>query len=269
MYPFPANVDRSDHLTVASHARHRRRRRSTLPVPALAGSAAVAVAVAGSLTLPAATASGNGGGVDALALDAPQRPAVSSTGSSDPFGEITQTADAVGAVTKAASTSAHRTVRAAEIERERRAAERRAAREAAERARLAAMWVAPLSGYRVSATYGQAGWMWSKGYHTGLDLTAPYGSTVSAVHSGTVTFAGWDGAYGNKIEITHEDGTTSWYAHMASLAVGLGPVTTGQTIGYVGCTGNCFGPHLHLEAHTAGGGELDPYAWLAGKGRNL
>jgi murein DD-endopeptidase MepM/ murein hydrolase activator NlpD len=248
--------------------RHRRKRRNALPVPALAGSAALAVAVAGSLSLPAAGASGSQASVDALALDPPARPATASS-PADPLGEITQTSVAVGGVTKQASTRAHHTIRQAEIERAREQAERRAAREAAERARLAAMYVTPLASYRVSATYGQAGWMWSKGYHTGVDLTTSYGAPVRAIHSGTVTFAGYEGAYGNKIEITHPDGTQTWYAHMASLSVGLGPVTTGQTIGLVGCTGNCFGTHLHLEAHSAGGGELDPYAWLAGKGRPL
>jgi murein DD-endopeptidase MepM/ murein hydrolase activator NlpD len=239
-----------------------------LPVPALAGTAAVAVAVAGSLAAPAAGASSTTLPSEVMALDAPVRPAVT-TEPEDTFSAIADTTDQLQVVTQTAASSAHQTLQAAEVERQRQEAEARAAREQAERERLAALWVAPVDGYRVSATYGQSGWMWSKGYHTGVDLVVGYGAVVRAAHGGTVTFAGWDGAYGNKVEITHEDGTQTWYAHMSSLAVGLGPVTTGQQIGSVGCTGNCFGAHLHLEAHSPGGGELDPLAYLRDRGLPL
>lgn len=43
-------------------------------------------------------------------------------------------------------------------------------------------------------------------------------------------------------------------------------VTTGETIGRVGATGNVTGPHLHLEVHTAGGSGIDPMSWLSSKG---
>jgi murein DD-endopeptidase MepM/ murein hydrolase activator NlpD len=259
-------TDKTKGVCVASRGRHRRRRRHTLPVPALAGSAAVAVAVAGSLTAPAG-ANGSVGTVDVLALDAPSRPAVTDT--ADPFGQISDATDALEAVAAEASDTAHGAIRSAEVKKARKAAEARTAREAEERARLAAMFVSPLGSYRISATYGMAGWRWSRGYHTGLDLTAAYGSPIRAVHSGQVTFAGWDGAYGQKVIISHPDGTETWYAHLSTINVGLGPVTTGALIGAVGCSGNCSGPHLHLEVHSGGGTEQDPYAWLRSKGLSL
>lgn len=255
------------------HARARQRR---LPLPAAAGTATLAVAVVGSLTVGTAGANGSAG--DAMrAMNAPTRPAATAPGTSaDPFADILVAATALTAVTEEAATSGHQKIRAAEIaekkakrERQRRLAAERAAREAEERARLASMYSKPLEGYRVATRYGVPGYVWSRGYHTGLDLTAGYGTPVKAVHSGTVTFAGWDGAYGYKIEITHPDGTETWYAHMSSLAVSGGGVSTGTVIGYVGSTGNSYGNHLHLEVHGGDGSEMDPYAWLQGKGVTL
>lgn len=252
--------------------RHRRPRRG-LSLPATAGAAAVTVALAGSLTMATAGAA-ESASTSALAIDSPARPtAASQSVDASVFDSLASASDTLATVTEKASSSTHDTIRAAEVkkkkQRERRLAEQRAAREAAERERLASMYTKPLGSYRVSAQYGVRGWAWSRGYHTGLDLTAAYGTEVKAVHSGTVTFAGWDGAYGYKVEITHPDGTQTWYAHMSGLAVSGGSVSTGQTIGYVGSTGNSYGNHLHLEVHAPGGGELNPYTWLQGKGVTL
>jgi murein DD-endopeptidase MepM/ murein hydrolase activator NlpD len=237
----------------------------------VAGTATVAVALAGSLSMSTAGASIGISGTT-TALQAPARPMATSVPSDDavdPFTDITAATESLTLAVEQASTATHQKIRADEVEQERKQAAERAAREAEERARLAAMYTKPLDGYQVSAQYGVRGWMWARGYHTGLDLTASYGSPVKAVHSGTVTYAGWDGAYGNKIEITHSDGTQTWYAHMSGLAVSGGQVTTGQVIGYVGSTGNSYGNHLHLEAHAPGGGELNPYTWLQSKGVTL
>jgi murein DD-endopeptidase MepM/ murein hydrolase activator NlpD len=255
--------------------RHRRTRRN-LPLPAAAGAAAVTVAMVGSAGLGTAGASetvaASLASTTTVALDAPARPALSSAEASDAFAGISAASGALAAEAEKASVDTHTSIREeekkAEKERKRKEAEERAAREAAERERLARMFTKPLDSYRVSAQYGVRGWMWARGYHTGIDLTAAYGSPVKAVHSGTVTFAGWDGAYGYKVEITHPDGTQTWYAHMSSIAVSSGQVTTGQTIGHVGSTGNSYGNHLHLEVHSPSG-ELNPYTWLQGKGVTL
>ena len=127
-------------------------------------------------------------------------------------------------------------------------------------------WVLPVNGAEWSAPFGQAGTAWSSGYHTGQDFTAPYGTPVMAAGAGTITFAGWSDAYGNKIEITHADGDQTWYAHLSDFAGASGTVSPGDVIGYVGCTGNCYGTHLHFEFHPGGGAAADPIAWLRSQG---
>lgn len=128
-----------------------------------------------------------------------------------------------------------------------------------------ATWVLPTTGYHLTATFGESGEHWSS-THTGLDFAAPTGTPVRAATGGTVTFAGWDGAYGNKVEITHPDGTETWYAHLSKLYVAEGnPVATGTVVGAVGGTGNVTGPHLHFEIRS-GDVPLDPYTALQQRG---
>ncbi|WP_265415377.1 M23 family metallopeptidase [Gulosibacter molinativorax] len=87
--------------------------------------------------------------------------------------------------------------------------------------------------------------------HLGIDFgywPATYGAAIGAVGSGTVTFAGWAGGYGNAVRIDHGGGIHSYYAHQSSIVVSVGQtVNQMQTIGYIGSTGNSTGPHLHLE----------------------
>lgn len=146
---------------------------------------------------------------------------------------------------------------AADLRRDRAAA--RAPRRAPRRA---PQWVMPVPGAGLSAYFGEAGSAWSSGYHTGQDFTASAGTPVLAVGAGTITSASWSDAYGNNIEITHANGDQSWYAHMSSFERTSGSVSAGDIIGYVGCTGNCFGTHLHFEYHPDGGEAADPLPWL-------
>jgi murein DD-endopeptidase MepM/ murein hydrolase activator NlpD len=123
-------------------------------------------------------------------------------------------------------------------------------------------WVIPLSGYHLTAQFGDYSGLWSH-YHTGLDFAAPSGTTIHAIANGVVTSVGYDGAYGNKTVITLDDGTELWYCHQTSYTVSEGQeVHAGDTIGYVGSTGNVTGPHLHLEVRPGGGDPVDPYAAL-------
>ena len=114
----------------------------------------------------------------------------------------------------------------------------------------------PVGGPVVSAF----GWRWGR-MHEGIDIGAGYGTPIVASASGTVIYAGWMGGYGNLIIVDHGGGLATAYAHQSSFAVGGGAVSQGQTIGYVGCTGHCYGPHLHFEVRV-NGSAVDPLGYL-------
>lgn len=90
--------------------------------------------------------------------------------------------------------------------------------------------------------------------HTGIDLPAPGGTSITAVQGGVVTISAYaPSSYGNYVVINHGNGITTLYAHMSSRAVSEGAVVSqGQTIGYVGTTGSSTGNHLHLEMRVNG-----------------
>ena len=89
--------------------------------------------------------------------------------------------------------------------------------------------------------------------HTGLDIANSAGTPIVAAASGTVTFSGYKGSYGNMIVISHGNGVQTYYAHCQNLYYSAGAtVTQGQTIATVGSTGNSTGPHLHLEIRVNG-----------------
>lgn len=89
---------------------------------------------------------------------------------------------------------------------------------------------------------------YSSDWHSGIDIANNYGAPVYASASGYVNFSGWYGGYGRYIEINHDFGYKTAYAHMSSLAVSSGSyVEKGDIIGYVGSSGNSTGPHLHFE----------------------
>ena len=129
------------------------------------------------------------------------------------------------------------------------------------------VWVKPIgSGYRITATFGQAGSLWSAD-HTGVDLAAPTGTPVASVAAGTITDAGDAGAYGSRVEVTHPDGTVTSYSHLSRIDVTVGqPVQPGSVIGAVGSTGNSTGPHLHIELRPDGGSPIDPVHALLARG---
>ncbi|MFF9122303.1 M23 family metallopeptidase [Streptomyces sp. NPDC014889] len=181
-------------------------------------------------------------------------------------------ADAQAAAAKKAADDAAKARKTAEAEAT--AAKKKAEEEAAQKAEearlaeLAKQYTLPTSSYTLTSTFGQAGSMWSSGYHTGLDFAAPTGTLLKAIHTGTVTEAGWAGAYGYRTIVTLDDGTELWYCHQSSISVSVGQqVSTGDVIGRVGATGNVTGPHLHLEVHPGGQSTgIDPMAWLRDRG---
>jgi murein DD-endopeptidase MepM/ murein hydrolase activator NlpD len=105
------------------------------------------------------------------------------------------------------------------------------------------------------------GMRWGR-MHEGIDIAAGSGTPIRAAAAGRVVYAGWMSGYGNLVAIDHGGGVSTAYAHQSSIAVGNGQVVSqGQTIGYVGCTGHCFGPHLHFEVRI-NGTPVDPLGYL-------
>ncbi|MFJ9522937.1 M23 family metallopeptidase [Kitasatospora sp. NPDC101801] len=148
-------------------------------------------------------------------------------------------------------------------------AEAKRAAQAAEakRAEQHGGFAAPTTNYELTAHYGQSGSYWSH-LHTGLDFAAPTGTPVTAVGAGTVTSAGWSGAYGYRVIETLGDGTEIWYCHLSSIVTASGEVAPGTVLGKVGATGNVTGPHLHLEVRPDGAAPIDPLDWLRERGIN-
>lgn len=102
------------------------------------------------------------------------------------------------------------------------------------------------------------------GYHSGIDLAAPLGSTIRAAAAGTVTYAGWYKGYGNMVDVLHADGLLTRYAHLSSYPPALGygtPVKAGQIVGLVGQTGHATGNHIHFEVRV-NGYAVDPAPYL-------
>ncbi len=105
------------------------------------------------------------------------------------------------------------------------------------------------------------GWRWGR-MHEGIDIGAGTGTPIGAAAAGTIVYAGWMSGYGNLVVVDHGNGLATAYGHQSSIAVGNGSsVSQGQTIGYVGCTGHCFGPHLHFEVRV-NGSPVDPMRYL-------
>jgi len=101
----------------------------------------------------------------------------------------------------------------------------------------------------ISSYYG---WRWGS-LHQGVDIAASTGTKIIAADAGMVSFAGWNGGYGNLVKIDHGGGKETYYGHMSKIAVKVGDtVAKGDVIGYVGSTGNSTGPHLHFEVREGG-----------------
>lgn len=126
----------------------------------------------------------------------------------------------------------------------------------------------PVPGYhRISSKYG---WricpFHGREKHTGLDIPAPYGTSVKAAASGKVVVSGWGGSYGNYVIISHGGGLYTLYGHNSSLVVSSGArVKKGQTIARVGSTGSSTGNHCHFEVRKGGnshGNDVNPWNYL-------
>lgn len=91
------------------------------------------------------------------------------------------------------------------------------------------------------------------GYHPGIDISAPYGSTVFSSKEGRVVFTGWYGGYGKCVIIRHLFGFETVYGHLSSIGVKKDQwLKAGQYLGRVGSTGRSTGAHLHFEVRKYG-----------------
>lgn len=124
------------------------------------------------------------------------------------------------------------------------------------------VWPVPCS-RRITGRYGESR---SSHFHAGIDIDG-YGNDgqpVVAAASGTVITSTYSGAYGNYVLIDHGNGYQTLYAHMSSNAVGSGAyVNAGDTIGYLGATGNATGTHCHFEVRI-NGSTTDPAQYFSG-----
>lgn len=98
--------------------------------------------------------------------------------------------------------------------------------------------------------------------HPGIDIGVPSGTPIRAADSGRVALAAPTSGYGNYTCIQHSASLSTCYAHQSRFAASVGQnVSKGQVIGYVGCTGFCFGDHLHFEVRI-NGAVTNPMSYL-------
>lgn len=94
---------------------------------------------------------------------------------------------------------------------------------------------------------------WTSEFHNGVDIACDYGTPVVAVADGTVTFAGWDGYWGRRIQVSHGFGVVTFYAHNSKLTVSAGDeVKKGEIVAYSGNSGRSTGTHVHYTAYVNG-----------------
>ncbi|WP_042478419.1 M23 family metallopeptidase [Bacillus ndiopicus] len=116
----------------------------------------------------------------------------------------------------------------------------------------------PTNGGYISSHMGSR---WGE-LHRGIDIARPSNYTIKAADNGVVTFTGWDGTYGNKIVVNHNNGYETIYAHLSQIDVTVGQVVAqGSAIGVMGSTGNSTGTHLHFEVHE-NGSLVNPLSYL-------
>ncbi|WOI52889.1 M23 family metallopeptidase [Parvularcula sp. LCG005] len=120
-------------------------------------------------------------------------------------------------------------------------------------------FISPLDDMVITSNFGQRG----RRPHYGIDLRADHGTPVAAVQVATVQFAGRQRGFGRLVILNHGQGVTTYYAHLSRIRVKEGQVIRqGETIGFVGSSGNAKSAHLHFEVRDQGQ-PLDPLGMLA------
>jgi len=134
-------------------------------------------------------------------------------------------------------------------------------------------WAKPASG-RITSPFGYRADPFGGGgasYHQGTDIGAACGNPIYSAHAGTVVYAGWNGVYGNYIQINNGDGIQTAYGHIQSggILVKIGQqVPVGMQIAKVGATGGATGCHLHYGV-LRNGGVINPVPFMSSQGITL
>ncbi|SMF64219.1 M23 family metallopeptidase [Pseudobacteriovorax antillogorgiicola] len=114
----------------------------------------------------------------------------------------------------------------------------------------------PLEDFVVSSKYNSFRSLWTR--HKGIDLQAPAGTPVLAIGDGVVVFSGIQKGYG-KLVIIQQDHYQVLYGHLKEINVAMDQdINKGDTIGFVGQTGNASSAHLHLEIRDPHNGPINP-----------
>jgi len=104
------------------------------------------------------------------------------------------------------------------------------------------------------------------GHHDGIDIGSLRSPTIVAAHSGRVLHVGYTTGfegYGNIVDVEVAPGVETLYAHLSAMRVHVGQrIEAGEVVGTAGCTGICYGTHLHFEVRR-GGAPIDPLAFLS------
>jgi murein DD-endopeptidase MepM/ murein hydrolase activator NlpD len=101
-------------------------------------------------------------------------------------------------------------------------------------------------------------------FHSGLDISAPYGTEVHVSADGTVVDVGEHTGLGRSVAVDHGFGITTVYGHLSGYATQPGArVKRGEVVGYVGTSGRASGPHVHFEVRMYGT-PVNPWKFLRG-----
>ncbi len=120
----------------------------------------------------------------------------------------------------------------------------------------------PTYPHSISSEFGYREFRGRYEFHHGLDLAVPVGTPVRATKDGLVVRSGWSAGYGWVVEIAHDNGYSTVYAHNSALAARIGDrVKAGDVIALSGSSGNSTGPHVHYEIRLFGT-PVDPLRYI-------
>ncbi|HEY8862908.1 MAG TPA: peptidoglycan DD-metalloendopeptidase family protein [Candidatus Dormibacteraeota bacterium] len=128
----------------------------------------------------------------------------------------------------------------------------------------------PMAGARVTQRFGPTDFLLEPPlgqyphFHTGVDIAAPFGTTVMAAADGVAVAVGHTRVgYGNYVIIAHGGGIMTLYAHLLETNVDVGnKVVRGQRIGLEGSSGWSTGAHVHFELRV-NDSVIDPLPYLS------